>query len=135
MSFDQRDIRRAMDVYTLDNVYLGTVLKTVSGPAVEPKPAVVAPARQVSDVNGEAFGPMPTQPIGNPGPVTQGAREGYAAASDSALPLGRGHFVVGKWWGLADRRTIPIDAIQTVSMERVVLKLRQDELAKGAKTS
>ena len=71
---------------------------------------------------------MPTQPLGNPGPSTQSAHALYAVQSDGAEPLGRGAIEVGKWWGLVGRRTIPLDAVQTVSLERVVLRLKQAEL-------
>ncbi len=131
MSFDNRDIRPNMDVYTGDNVYLGCVLETIPGPAIPEGEIVTADAKQASNVNGEAFGPMPTQPIGNSGPITQSAEAGYATAPDSAPALGRGSLIVGKWWGLVGRRTIPIDAVQSVSMERVILRWRGDELTAG----
>lgn len=129
MSFDDRDIRPAMDVYTYDNVYLGTVIELIPGPVAQStahQPARLSP--QASVVNGELLGPMPTHPLGNPGPGTQSAHTRYAASPDSARPLGRGAIAVGKWWGLVDRRTIPLEDVQTVSLERVVLKRRTDEL-------
>ena len=128
MSFDRRDIRPGMDVYTLDNAYLGTVLKVSDGPPAEPEPPIAADARQSSTTNGELLGPMPTQPIGNPAPITQGAAAGYATAPDDARPLGHGALLVGRWWGLVGRRRIPIDAVQTVSLERVVLRQRAGAL-------
>ena len=126
MSFDDRDIRKAMDVYTCDNVYLGTVLAVKPGTATHPGELVSPEARQAGDVHGELPGPMPTQPPGNPGPSTQSARAGYATAPDTARPLGKGTIVVGKWWGLAGRHVIPIDAVQTVSLERVILALTKE---------
>ena len=131
MSFDSRDIRPSMDVYTLDNAYLGTVLAVVPGPEPpvgETEEQVPAPDHQASAISGELLGPMPTQTIGNPGPRTQSAGAFYATRADGARRLGRGVLKVGKWWGLAGRRTIPLDAVQTVSLERVVLKVTQDEL-------
>ncbi|HEX9373775.1 MAG TPA: hypothetical protein VF897_22370 [Roseiflexaceae bacterium] len=130
MSFDSRDIRRAMDVYTRDNVYLGTVLDVVPDPASVVEEQVAATALQHSIVSGELLGPAPTQPIGNHASRAQSASELYATAPDAAQPLGRGTIVVGRWWGLAGKRTIPIDDVQTVSLERVVLKKRRDELDK-----
>jgi hypothetical protein len=123
MSFDRSDIRRSMDVFTRDNVYLGTVLAVVEGPAPPPEAQVPAPAQQVSAVNGELLGPAPTQTIGNPGPTTQSARAGYATAADAARSVGKGAITVGKWWGLGGRRTIPLDAVQSVSLERVIVSL------------
>ncbi len=128
MSFDRRDIRPSMDVYTLDNAYLGTVLAVVPGPELPPEESPVAPGREASAISGESLGPMPTQPVGNVGPETQSARARYAAQPDGAERLGRGALKIGKWWGLAARRTIPLDAVQTVSLERVVLRLKRDEL-------
>lgn len=128
MGFDSRDIRTMMDVFTSDNVYLGTILRVMPGSGAGlPEPRVAEDARQSSSVNGELLGPMPTQPIGNPGPVSQSAGARYATDPD-AQPLGNGAMIVGKWWGLAGKRIIPFDAIQTVSLERVVLHMRKSEL-------
>lgn len=129
MSFDFRDIRPAMDVYTLDNVYLGTVLKVIPGPmAPDDGPEVGPDARQSSQVSGELLGPMPTQYLGNRGPTSQSARARYAITPDIRRPIGRGALEVGKFFGLVGRRTIPLDAVLTVSLERVILKMRHDQL-------
>ena len=131
MSFNRRDIRRRMDVYTSDNVYLGTVLAVTAGAPVHPGENVAPPPDQTSEVNGELLGPMPTIPVGNLGPVSQGAARAYATAADSPGVLGAGSLVVGKWWGLRGRYVIPLDAVQTVSLERVILRVSQDELHRG----
>ena len=128
MSFDRRDVRPSMDVYTLDNAYLGTVLAVVPGPEPAAGESPPAPGREASAISGESLGPMPTQPVGNAGPETQSARAAYATQPDGAERLGRGALTVGKWWGLVARCTISLDAVQTVSLERVVLKLKRDEL-------
>ena len=120
MSFDRRDIRISMDVYTFDQTYLGTVLTIRPGPALSGE-RILPDALQSSSVNGEMLGPMPTAPIGNLAPHRQSAAAGYAAAGD-ARPLGAGSLVVGKWWGLIGRREIPLADVQTVSLERVVLR-------------
>ncbi len=129
MSFDQRDVRRSMDVYTLDNAYLGTVLRVLPGelaPAVE---QVRPGALQSSQVNGEALGPMPTQALGNRGPVSQSAAGRYAVDSDGAQPVGSGgRLVLARWWGLRGRRVVAMDDVLAVSLERVVLRLRRDQL-------
>ncbi len=129
MSFTARDIRRSMDVYTLDNVYLGTVLavRPVAEEPHDPDELVPAASRQSSEVSGELLGPAPTGPIGNPGPRNQSA-ESWFAVRGGARPLGRGSIAVGRWWGLRGRWTIPVDGIQSVSLERVVLGLTKNEL-------
>src|SRR5690242_15540709 len=119
MSFDRRDIRPAMDVYTRDNVYLGTVRAVIAGEPAPVAEQVPESARQSSAVSGELLGPVPTQTIGNRGPYTQSAGERYATDPDAAQPLGRGAIVVGRWWGLVGRRTIPLDDVLSVSLERV----------------
>jgi len=121
MGFDLRDIRLAMDVYTRNNVYLGTVLRVVQGPCASPVVRVPPDARQSSQISGEARGPMPTGALGNHGPRSQGADQEYATAPDGSLPIGAGMLLVGRWWGLLGRRRIPLAAVQTVSLERVVL--------------
>ena len=127
MSFDRRDIRVGMDVYTCDQIYLGTVLKIRPGPALDHE-RILPAALQSSSVNGELLGPMPTAPIGNPAPHKQSASARYASARD-AEPLGAGDLVVATWWGLVARRVILLSDVQTVSLERVVLTRRKAELA------
>ncbi len=122
MQFDTRDIRLYMDVYTADNVFLGEVRRITPRPTSLAGEQVGESARQASKLSGERLGPMPTEPIGNPAPRVQSARNLYAAQSDGAKPLGQGMLTVANWSGLIGRRTIPLDAVQTVSMERVVLK-------------
>ena len=130
-SFDLRDIRRSMDVFTIDNIWLGMVL-TVSPDTDAPEATgghVPADARQSSAVSGELLGPMPTQTIGNSGPRRQSASANYASPPDGTpLVAHTGTLTVGKWWGLTARRTIPLDAIQTVSLERVVLRWKKEDL-------
>lgn len=128
MGFNRRDIRKALDVYTLDNVYLGSVLKVTPG-AASPTVGQEGPAAaQTSNPHGELLGPMPTQPLGNPGPTTQSAANAYATAHASSEQLGAGTITVGQWWGLVNRRIIPLEAVQAVSLERVILKYRAHEL-------
>lgn len=130
-SFDSRDIRSSMDVYTLDNAYLGTVLDIAPGPQSSDDRLVPESARQSSEINGEMLGPMPTQSIGNHGPRVQSADNQYAATPDQACSIGQGAITVGNWWGLRGRRVIPLEAVQAVSLERVVLKLKKAEIEDG----
>ncbi|MGH2352573.1 MAG: hypothetical protein ACRDI2_20235 [Chloroflexota bacterium] len=131
MGFDRRDIRRGMDVYTLDNAYLGTVLSVVEGQAWTSAEQMAEGAHQSSVADGERLGPAPTVAVGNTGPSRQAAQALYATPSDGAGSIGRGALVVGKWWGLAGRRTIPLDLVQTVSLERVVLKVKAAAVTSG----
>lgn len=135
MGFDRRDIRPSMDVYTRDNVYLGTVRAIVPGPVPpreEPLPPVVY---RPSATSGELLGPAPTQGLGNRGPRSQAPDTGYAAHPDDASPLGHGVLEVGRWsgpLGRIGRHTIPMGAVHAVSLERVILGLTRDELTNGA---
>lgn len=130
MGFDRRDIRRAMDVYTRDNVYLGVVRRIHRGPP-SPEERVDEGARQSSAVDGESLGPMPTRAVGNPGPRSQAAGARYAVGHDGAEPLGDGALEVGRLRGLVGRRTIPLGLVQSVSFERVILRVTREELERA----
>ena len=129
MSFDIRDIRRPMDVFTLDGAYLGTVreVRPAPTPTAEPPPE---PSRRASEVSGEALGPAPTVEVGNRGPHTQGAANGYAARPDGAQAIGRGSIVVGRWGRYLGGRTFSVDDVLAVSLERVVLRHTHAELSR-----
>jgi len=58
----------------------------------------------------------------------QSASQRYATSPDDARPIGAGAIRVGRWWGLLAQRTVPLDDVQTVSLERVVLRLKRAEL-------
>ncbi|GAC1327155.1 MAG: hypothetical protein NVSMB2_26570 [Chloroflexota bacterium] len=128
MGFSRSDIVPSMDVYTLDNVYLGAVLSVAAGASEKTRERVADDALQSGTTSGELLGPMPTQTLGNPGPRNQSARTFYGTQPASARLLGQGTMEVGRWWGIMGRRTIPVDAVQTVSLERVILRLRQQDL-------
>lgn len=132
MSFDIHDIRRPMDVFTLDDVYLGTIREVVPQVGAQQRCAPTAcspePSRRASEVSGESLGPAPTADLGNPGPDTQGASNGYAAGSDGARPIGGGTIVVGRWGRYFGGRTFSMDDVLAVSLERVVLKYTRAEL-------
>jgi hypothetical protein len=143
--FDVRDLRRPLDVFTRDEVFLGTILKIV--PADEQPPAAPQGAEQAQTeqaqkepatppsgrISGELLGPMPTAPLGNPGPAAQSAARGYRAEPDDAQALSAGSLVVGRWWGLLGRRTIRLDQILSLSLERVILKQTYEELNPGSR--
>jgi hypothetical protein len=117
-----------MDVYTIDNDYLGTVLAVRRGPAGVDAPRRPEPARESSAISGERLGPAPTEALGNFGPRSQSARSLYATQPDGSELLGAGSLLVGRWWGLLGCREIPLKAVQAVSLERVVLRLRADQV-------
>ena len=122
MGFSRSDFRPGMDVYTRDNHHLGAIAVVVPGAE-----QVLESARQSSTGSGESMGPMPTQMLGNSGPSVQSARSLYATQRAPSTTLHGGKLVVGGGWGRASR-TIDLSAVQTVSLERVNLKLRRDEL-------
>ena len=127
MSFDLRDIRSGMDVYSFDNVYLGTVRRVTREPV--PRREVVSREFQASQLPGELLGPMPTATIGNPGPSTQSARRRFASQSDGSEPIGHGKLVFGHLPVPIGWREVSLDDVLAVSLERVVLRRTAAELA------
>jgi len=121
--FSRGELRRGLDVYTVDGVYLGTIRAVLEGPPALEEPSPTGAELPGSD--GEALGPMPTQALGNRAPRVQSPAGAYATRPAPAS-LGLGAIVVGRgWWGC---RTVPVDDILTVALERVVLRRRADEL-------
>ena len=140
MSFDDRDVRRGMDVYTLDNALVGTVVWIRHGRMHEPVTVHATDrADQVSAVSGEALGPVPTASVGNRGPMVQGALARFASRPDHAgrsldggvlwvlrTPVGP------EYRHLLPRvRRVPLLAVQTVSFERIILRVTDAELKDG----
>ena len=86
--------------------------------------------------SGESLGPMPTAPLGNWGPTEQSAARRYATVGGRVgHPLGGGRILVRRWLVGLDPRTLwprarwlPLDLVQTVSLERVVLGLTRAQL-------
>jgi hypothetical protein len=121
--FWSTDIRRNMDVFGLDGGRIGTVIRVNSDPVarnVMPDNPPFTP--DIREFDGEATGPAPTRAVGNRGPATQAPEHRYGTASMSGDPLGNGSVQVGTWYGFFGRRWISLDEVQTVSMERVVLR-------------
>jgi len=133
MSFDLRDIRPGMDVYSFDKVYLGTVRRIMPEPA--PRRAVAPQDFQASQLPGELLGPMPTATIGNPGPSTQSARRRFASQPDGAPPIGQGRLVFGRLPVPIGWREVSLDDVLAVSLERVVLRRTAAELARRGQSS
>jgi hypothetical protein len=71
---------------------------------------------------------VPTQRYGNRGPERQSAREDYAIKPALSPPLGSGTITFGKYHGLVGRRTVPLDDVRNVALERVILRYTEDEL-------
>ena len=125
MSFDRRDIRPGMGVYTLDGAYVGDVLRTGMRARVPSARSPAEPAATGSSISGESLGPAPTARIGNSGPGSQAAAARYATTTDES-PAG-----AVNWLDVAvsagRQRRFSVDLVQAVSMERVVLAVRAFE--------
>ena len=140
MSFDDRDVRRGIDVFTLDNELVGTVVWIRRGGSRQTATARVRESPgQASAPGGEALGPQPTTNVGNGGPLNQGAPALFASRTDHAgrsldgtdlwvlrTPIGPEY----RHW-LPRLRRIPVSAVQTVSFERVILRVTDAELKEG----
>lgn len=129
MSFDVRDIRVGMDVYSADNVYLGTVRRVLTRPVVQRER--VPREFQASLLPGELLGPMPTATIGNPGPSTQSARRRFASLPDGAEAIGHGRIIFGRLPLPLGWREVTLDDVLAVSLERVVLRRTAAELVEA----
>lgn len=140
MSFDDRDVRRGMDVFTLDNELVGTIVWIRRGQSRQARSGQGADAAgQVSAPSGESLGPVPTANWGNRGPLTQGAPARFASRADRAAHrLNGGELIVLRTpigpdyrHPLPRLRRIPLTAVQTVSLERIVLRVTAAELEAG----
>jgi len=130
MTFDTRDIRVGMDVYTCDGRYLGTVRRLEPGSA-KPVQRVATQAtteEPASMISGELLGPMPTSPLGNPGPTTQTPQYVFGTIPDEAEPLVAGAFWVGKLPVPIGWCRFSIDDVLTVTLERVILRQQASDL-------
>lgn len=124
--FRPSEIRRMMDVYSFDSAYLGSVLWISADGAQSGAPEFPEYLRQESKIGGEELGPAPTRAVGNPGPVTQSARRRYGIGDEDQPRIGNGTMLVGHAFGLMGITRIPLDDIQTVALERIVLRNTAD---------
>jgi hypothetical protein len=122
MSYRSSEIRPGMDVFTFDGVRLGSIIRVNAGPERAGNAAEITSIWQRSEVDGESLGPAPTRDVGNFGPTTQSPDNRYATGVQSGDPLGEGQMQLGTILGMFGRRWLPLDDVQTVSMERVVLR-------------
>ena len=121
--FRSPEIRRSMDVFGLDGEKVGTIIWVIHGPeAASNIPENPPFTPEIRAFDGESLGPAPTREVGNFGPATQTPEHRYGADTTTGEPLGAGAILVGTWYGLFGRRRIALDEVQTVSMERVILR-------------
>jgi hypothetical protein len=127
-SFRTSEIRRGMDVFGLDGGKLGTVIRVVSGPAPDNSATGDVPGKPEQRMfDGEAIGPAPTRELGNFGPATQSPENRYGSVALGGDPLGVGAIQIGTFYSWFGRKWIPLSEVQTVSMERVVLRKAANE--------
>lgn len=80
---------------------------------------------------GEAMGPVPTESSGNSGPIRQSAQQAYGTdrrvgrADIRCLVVRPGRLNLG---ALTRPLYIPASAVRSISMERVVLDIQQEQL-------
>jgi hypothetical protein len=114
-----------MEVYGRDGRSLGVVLRVDCRPSARDLGTdTTYPLRapQSSEPNGEAMGPAPTAALGNSGPMTQSAANGYASASVvGAGERSPDRFLIGRWAGLVGRQWVETGRIINVSLERIVI--------------
>lgn len=78
---------------------------------------------------GEELGPVPTIALGNGGPSRQSAGQNYATGGLDEPAEVRGIVVrPGRFNPLARPLYVPVRAVRSISMERVVLGVRKSEL-------
>ena len=117
-ALDARNVRRGMDVYRRDGVWVGSVLRVESRPAAPGDPVTTYPISS-GNFDGERLGPGSTHAIGNTGPDAQ-RRLGDRAAGEAGGSVS--NLVIGRWFGLLGRQRIDARRIVNVSMERVVIE-------------
>lgn len=141
MSLDQRNIRRGMDVFTLDGAYVGTVMWIRQESLARNSPASsVARVQRPSapSFSGESLGPMPTAELGNDGPSTQSPERAYASHLLSGSDSAASHpteLIVFRWLVWLDPSTlrprlrrIPVSLVQATSLERIILSVTAHDL-------
>jgi len=105
-----------MDVYDRHGIWLGSVLWIEASKSAPAEPVATYPISALA-FDGERLGPASTQGIGNTGPQKQA--ELSRAHSDAGSVVSR--VMVGKWFGLRDRRLFESCRIINVSLEHIVV--------------
>jgi hypothetical protein len=147
-------IRPGMDVYSsYQDEYIGSVIRVAkrSTDADAPDPERPHAPDQIplvheeghqeehatgrgSRILGEEIGPGPTIAVGNTGPVRQSADRRYATNPEAPLPdvvyfvVRPGRLNLGP---LTRPLYIPTDAVESVSMERIVLDVQRSGIPSG----
>jgi hypothetical protein len=121
--FRTSEIRRKMDVYSLDGVLLGSVTRIFPGNrSIDESGTNLSGTPDQREFDGESIGPAPTRSVGNPGPATQSPETFYATSAKTGEALGDGEIEIGTFMGMFLCRRIPLAEVQTVSLERIVLR-------------
>jgi hypothetical protein len=138
VSFDGRDLRIGMDVFSADGVYLGSVVRIRWDRSVSTAVAAEADPTAGLPFSGERLGPMPTTALGNSGPASQSTATAYGSRRSRIATPDRGRpteLLIFRWlvsltWSTARPRLrrIPVELIQLVALERIVLSVNADEL-------
>jgi hypothetical protein len=145
VTFDERDARVGLDVFSADGTYLGTVMRVrwdgagwLTGRGVKQASARPAAWTVAPSFSGERLGPMPTAALGNGGPAHQTEATRYASKPDAppgAVRRQPAELLVFRWlvslnWATARPvlRRIPAGLIQVVSLERIILSVNAAEL-------
>lgn len=128
-------IRRGMDVYDADqSAYIGSVVRLVTAPSdrgTKANRGVTSEedgGRHLSGI-GEELGPFPTAELGNRGPTTQSAAQDYGTQEGDGPAAIRGIVVrPGRLNPLSRPLYIPVRAVRSVAMDRLILDLPKSEL-------
>jgi hypothetical protein len=129
-AFRTSEIRRGMDAFGIDGQKIGMVIQVVPGHVPETEGDGTVPGKPEQRMfDGEAIGPAPTRELGNFGPATQSPENRYGSTAIGGDPLGTGSIQIGTMYSWFGRIWIPLEEVQTVSMERVVLRKAAAEYA------
>jgi len=135
---DRRDsprltIRRGMDVYDVDQTeYIGSVIDVIAGEASANDRAANSPSGGSSNsghVFGEELGPFPTIGAGNTGPDSQSKARSYGTRHGGSVEHVTGVVVrPGRRNPLAHPLYIPLDAVRSIAMDRLILDVRKSDM-------
>jgi len=134
---DRRDaprltIRRGMDVYDTDQTdYIGSVIEVVASesPVNTSGESKTADASSKGHVFGEELGPFPTISAGNTGPASQSKARQYGTRNHDLYESVTGVVVrPGRRNPIARPLYIPLDAIRSISMDRLILDVRKSDM-------
>jgi hypothetical protein len=138
VSFDVRDLRLGMDVFSSDGVYLGSVIHVARRPRSDPTLTAAARLKNRAtgpSFSGETLGPMPTTRLGNRGPAHEQEPSDYATRLATQSDSEPAELVVFRCLVALDWRTLwprlrryPVSLVLHTSHERIVLAATAAEL-------